>query len=311
MENSKKKEKIEIYYTVKFEIHQVWPLFKDAGKMSKVMPELDPKILILNNKKLNEKGCIYEYSIGNVWKFHGNVREIIENEKYNYIKTSCNFTTPIFLNYENVFTLFSNTINSTTFIKWEQIYIDWEKEKIPNFERLLKDSKKNMKIHLLRVKNYLKKYSEEIVQNESVILDKSQSEVWNIISDFNVFIKHVPFVADIAEYQGDPKVVGTKVVLKWTDKKVTCFIRIVSIENDEANTNWIITLECYDGIPQISKQLIIFNVMRISNEKCFLTFKHKFSSQLKVDYIALLSKEKKKILSRLSLYLSKTIDNNY
>ena len=293
-----KREKIEVNYIMKFPMKEVWPIFKCPEAMNKVMTELQPKITILNGKRLNEEGCEYKYFLGDELAFYGIVSEIIENESYNFIKTSCRFSFPVKVRYENQFTLFTNSIENNTFIKWEMIYIDWDKDKISNFKTFLENSKNDMQKHFERVKNYLKNKI-KLLQIESVIIDKSQQEVWDIISDFNVFIKHVPLVADTAEYIGEPKVIGTKVVLKWLEKKVTCYLKVVLIECDKSNNEWIYRLECYDGIPKIPNQILTFTVMKVNEEKCFLKFKHKFNSKLNYGYIELLSKEKKKILNKL------------
>ena len=77
---------------------------------------------------------------------------------------------------------------------------------------------------------------------------------------FNLFKKHVRLIADI----------DAKVALKWHEKMVTCYLKVVLIECDKSNNDWIYRLECYDGIPKIPNQILKFTVMKGSEDKCFL-----------------------------------------
>jgi hypothetical protein len=226
--------------------------------------------------------------------------DYFETGTYNHIKICCDMKLPFLIKYENSFTLFSNSVEGSTYIKWEQTYIDIDRRKIPFLDKMLSDSKKQMKSLFEDINVFLKnRVSKQVVQTEAVIVNKPQLFVWKIVSDFREFIGHVAMVADVAEYEGEPNVVGSKVTLKWLDKKITCFLRVSLVCNLEDNEEWQYELECYDGVPKIPPQTLIFQVKKVNESSCLLTFKHIFQSELKQDYIALISKEKKQIISKL------------
>ncbi|MFM7855087.1 MAG: hypothetical protein ACKO96_24965, partial [Flammeovirgaceae bacterium] len=117
-------------------------------------------------------------------------------------------------------------------------------------------SKNKMKSHLQNIKTYLKKVLESKNQIESVILNIPKNVIWELISDFRELIQKIPTVADIAEYDGDPNSVGTKLTLKWEEKKVTCFLIVKHIENNQDTNEWKYILECFDGTPNITHQIL-------------------------------------------------------
>jgi len=112
-------------------------------------------------------------------------------------------------------------------------------------------------------------------------------------------MKYVPSIADEAEYDGDPLTIGSKVILKWVSKNVLCFLKLTSIDIEEKNGFYQLVFDCYDGVPKVPAQTLTFSVRKLTDDTTFFMFKHCFKSDYKAEYINLISKEKKSILTRL------------
>ncbi len=297
----RKKEKIELNCVMKFPIDLVWPIFKDTEEQNKVIQEeCQTNIEYLNAKKTYEKGCEFKYVIRNVIVVHATCIDVIEEEKFNYINIKCVVSKPFHMIYNNVFYLYANTIDNTTFIKWEQTYEDIEKLYYSNKVNILEESKLKMKVHLQSIKNYLKKILESKNQIESIIINNSINVIWDLISDFRELIKKIPLVADSALYEGDPLSIGSKLTLKWEEKKVTCYLKVKDIEKDDVKNEWKYILECYEGTPKIPQQILEFKMKKIDENSCFLTFIHSFNTDIQSDFIKSISKQKKEILRQIS-----------
>jgi hypothetical protein len=297
----RKKEKVEVNCVMKFPINIVWPVFKDTEEQNKVIQDdYKTNIEYLNAKKTYEKGCEFKYVIQNVMVVLATCIDVIEEDKFNYINVKCVVLEPFHMIYNNVFYLYANTIDNTTFIKWEQIYEDIDKLYYSNKYKILEESKLKMKIHLQRIKNYLKKILESKNQIESIIINNPINVIWDLISDFRELIKKIPSVADLALYEGDPLSIGTKLQLKWEEKKVTCFLKVKVIEKDDVKNEWKYVLECYEGTPNIPQQILEFKIKKIDENSCFLTFIHSFKTDIQSDFIKSISKQKKEILRQLS-----------
>lgn len=299
------RKKVELSCVMKYPIEKVWPVFKDSEKMNAVIPELNPSIIYLNDKKSYEQGAEFKYILGQGLTILAKCLQCTETKTYSYIRTQCDMKEPIVVNYENSFALYSNTVEGSTYIKWEKVYLETDPVKLPILEIALEEDKKSMKEHFEKISSFLKKtIGKKMSQVESVVLNKSQKKVWSIISDFREFVQQVPIVAEEIEYDGDPHEIGSKFVMKWVSKNIICNLRVSLLSKDEQSQEWTYEAECYDGKPYIPKQTLTFVVKFINDSSCLLTFKHVFESEMKLEFINLISKEKKQILNRLKTVCS-------
>jgi len=297
--------KVSVTYKWKFPIQRIWPYFKETEKMNDVIADLEPHITFLNDKKHYEKGSEYCNEITRLsMKIYNKVEESIDTEMIKMQKVLVTITTPIEIKYENIFTLFSNSVDNSTNLLWDIILLDVDMNKLTFYDILIEDMKKKNVDLLDQIKKFVKKQSKQVNQMESILLNKPSSKIWSIVSDFAKFAKLVPLVADKAEYDGDPLKGGTKLTLKWKSKNLVCYLKVISVEVNESQGTWVYTLQCYDGIPKVPEQTLILFVRKVNDNSCYLSFTHLFKYDYKNDFTENLSKQKKCILNKLRDSLS-------
>jgi hypothetical protein len=187
-----------------------------------------------------------------------------------------------------------STSDKSTILIWS-IKLD---EKIFTIDQI-DDFKKDREIICLKLDDYLKSTADNLYSVESIIIKKNRKVLWKILTDWELFRTHVPCIAESVEYQGDKLSKGSIIILKWESKKIECKLRIVKVEKEDEENDWVFVLDCFEGSPKLPQQELRFTVSKISENTSFVHFKHEFRQPLKYEYFEPLTKHKKNILKSL------------
>lgn len=300
-------KKISTTYSYNDSIKRVWDVFKDFDKCNADFADMRTKCeFIVGNNTFevnNEFKMTWKDSSELIFK----CINVVDEEFHK--KIAWRVHVPDYeVYYTHIYIIHSNTIEKNSILIWDIIYD--QPEKLP----FTKDTLINMhKILLESCKRYeiiLKKNLDNLNQTESVIINKEKEKIWRLITNWKEFVQIVPAVADEVELEGDPQQINSVVRLKFTTRDVECKLKVISINNNPQDEKWEYNLECVDGKPRVPKQILSFNLMDISDNMTFISFKHEFKQMVKYELMQSISNEKKKILSGLKNYFEFTNKEN-
>jgi len=141
-------------------------------------------------------------------------------------------------------------------------------------------------------------------QTETIIINKNINIIWRVITNWRIFKNLVPLIAQDVVMEEDPLAIGSNITLKWQKNNVECYLKVVSVCKQN-NEKWEYKLECYDGKPEITKQYLVFSLIKVSENKTFLHFKHEFLQSITFDCVKNIVNNKKLILKTLKTELEK------
>jgi len=157
-----------------------------------------------------------------------------------------------------------------------------------------------------KIEDFLKNNSvrlPNLSQFESIIIEKNINSVWNLITNWKKLSEVAPLIADDVELKGDPKNIDSVIKLFFIDKKMMCLLKVKEI--DATGCNWTYHLECFDGFPKVPLQEIQFNLIKIDEDSCFLSFNHIFKEAINPKLIMSIEPDKRKILAKIKKYFNK------
>lgn len=194
-----------------------------------------------------------------------------------------------------------STIDKSTILTWNaQIVIEHYKKKQIDFIKL--ERNEILKQYDDYFNNKVDKYCYNV---ESIVIKSNCELIWEIITDWTIFQKYVPKIAESVEYEGEKLDVGTKICLKWKSKKVSCSLKIMGIVTN--GFDYMIELKLSEGIPKLPLQKLVINLKALNEKTSFLNFKHLFLEPLEFHDIKNLSMNKRKILISLKNAIEKTV----
>ena len=298
-------QKISSTYSYKDSIKRVWDIFKNLEKISPEFTELRGSCKFLIGSNTYELNNEFNMDWYNSTLLHLTCIQIIEEENYKKICWRIRAETWNFY-YNYSYIVHFNTIQKNCVVIWDIVYDDFEnlpfnQETLINYHKIILDTFK-------KYETFLKKSTEYLNQSESIIINREKEIIWNIITDWRILHNIVPEVADEVECEGDPHEIGSIIKMKFASKDVECKLKVIYFNCVKEEEKWEYHLESFEGKPRVPNQLIIFNVIDVSENMCYLSFKHEFKQNVKYDMIQLIGNDKKKILIGLKNYLEKYLD---
>jgi hypothetical protein len=294
-------------YSLSFEynhnIKKVWKAVKDIRILGKIDPNINIEVNFLKGSCSWNKGSIYTLTSLNSYQAIVEVIQVIENQEFKLIKFKNKVLLPFNHEYINTVSLYYDTIQSSTKIVHEMLY---EENTDVEFIKMMNVLRAEF---LKKINDYLTYSNEYFSQEESFVLEINRKCLWEIVSNWNILKKLVPFIADLVIYEGSPKVKGTNLRLKWLKKNIECFLKVERVSNEIDNDVWEYSLLCYKGVPAVPEQEIIFKILRIDKNFSFLEFKHVFKQSIKNEILESISQDKKKILQTLKEKIDKMKQN--
>jgi hypothetical protein len=274
------------------EINSVFKLLKDYNYHLKINQFLKCDLEYLLGSNTWDVGNIFKLTFNQCLSLLLTSIEIINEEKYKRIAWNIkDLNTNIIFTYN--INCYLSTIDLWTVIEFEIDYS--ENIRIPKPIQDLFDVDKINFFHKLEI--FLKS-SISNTQTDTVLINSSRDEVWDVISDWVEFQKRVPLIADRVIYQCEDKMLGSSLIIQ-KDNMSQCKLKVVLVENDADSFIWEFGLDCSQSQSNIPDQHIRIQVERLEKELTLLTFTHEFRTNISAKLLKALSKEKRKILRSL------------
>jgi hypothetical protein len=284
-------------YVFKHHINRVWDIIKDAYVMQSIFEDtmICQNVTILKGNNTYDVGNIFTLLWRSILQVTYEVESVSIEDDFRQIRLKCIKTVPFDMRFTYIYSLYTTTIDNYTLmimeILHEQVYFSTvDQKKMGELER---------KEVLTVIDNYLNQSVKDLYQVESVIIKTNINRLWSIITNWVEFRKLVPVIADRVVYLGDPLKKDSKLLLKWTNKNIECYLKVEEVRNEGLNEDWVYSMQCYDGIPKPPIQNLIFTLNSVCEEIVFLEFKHVFHEPIKYDIMKNISQDKKKILQEL------------
>jgi hypothetical protein len=229
--------------------------------------------------------------------FHIKVIEVADDTNYKMISLYCQAIKPASMKFNTVYKLFRVSTNMQTQLSVRVFFNSYESFHI--HECLLNDTEKMSIIR--NMENYLAGQF-ELFQEEAIILEADIHKVWEVITNWKDFRRHVPEVAEEVTVEYSPDSEDNMVeVIKLKENKTEQSLKVVTKEfNGNIGVYTMITTDDIKSPPQE----IIFRLLSIDCAMCYLVVRHNFYEPVPCKYIKLLSKKKKRILKTLEKSLN-------
>ncbi len=301
------KKKLNMKYTLSYvynhDINKVWKGVKDVSQLGKIDPNINIEVNFLKGSCSWKKGSIYTLTSLNSYQAIVEVIQAIENEEFKLIQYKSKVILPFNHEYINTVSLYYDSILSSTKVVHELLYEENTDQEFIKMMNIVRNE------FLKKINDYLNNSYQFFSQEESLVLELNRKCLWEIVSNWNIFKKLVPFIADLVIYDGNPQVKGTNLRLKWLKKNIECFLKVERVSIEKDSDIWEYSLLCYKGVPAVPEQEIIFKIVRIDKYFSFLEFKHVFKQSIKSEILESISQDKKKILQTLKEKIDKLKQN--
>lgn len=297
-------KRITTKYVFKSSIEKVWELLMNYEFLFKeLFGDIVISFDIINGNKLDELGA--EFKV--ICKSYTLLFKCIYLlNDYNYKRINyyvCSDSKEFEgMNHDFSYLLISNTIDLSTIFIWD---LEFENPKILLMTtEALEEYKKNRFVCIKRWSDHLSKNSYDIQQYESIQIDSTREEIWDVITNWDLLRTVSPIMADEVQFKGDQLEEGSEMKLIFNIKKnFVCDVRVVKINCDIYSQDWEYFLECYYSQPKVPFQEIRFSVVFLKPDKSFLIFQHIFKQTLDLKIINSISDDKKRILLDIKNYL--------
>jgi len=286
-------------HTFKDKIDRVWKVLTEVEVYyPQLFPDIVSDIQLIKGEKTCEPGCEYSLNWYNESKLIINCLINVKDDFKRKIKWRC-YSEELGYSFYITFSCYNNTCQNTTLFIWERNDEGADLKFIEEFNLIRIDMIK-------RWEEFLSGDTEDLFQFESVIVKCSREEAFKIVSDWGILKNVAPSIADRVKYKGDSSQVGSKFKIysqKPNGKNMVFKLKVINVETNENLVEWKYQLYCYEGKPRVPQQEIIFSVVKIKENSCFIGFKHIFKQPVKIKVIEGMSAEKRNILKLLKSHL--------
>ncbi len=140
----------------------------------------------------------------------------------------------------------------------------------------------------------------DISQVESLMMCIDMEKLWYVITDWRELIKYVHIIGKSVDYYDEPRIIGTRFDLDDGNSVSTFWVKKAEISERQGEFG----VEAGNGVDS-PRQEILFSLDYVDREMTFLSFRHVFRDPVRLNKLASLSAEKKKILQSLKDALMK------
>jgi hypothetical protein len=287
---------IRVNHTFNAPIEKVFQMITNPVSYVKIFSPFIEDFKYLNEgKTYATKGAEFIYTwkkIMPVLTLHVKVIEVVDDPNYKMINLYFQAIKPKSMKFNTIYKFCRVSTEMQTFMAVGIFFNSYESFHI--HDCLLNDEEK---LSILKnMENYLLEQY-EFYQEEAIILEADIQRVWEVVTNWKDFKRHVPEVAEevTVEYnQGDED--NTIELIKLKENKTEQSLKVVTKEfNGNIGVYTMTTTEGANSPPQE----IIFRLLSIDCAMCYLVVRHNFYEPVPCKYVQLLSKKKKRILKTL------------
>jgi uncharacterized protein YndB with AHSA1/START domain len=296
------KPKILFYYVFRDHIERVWECLKSPEITAKSLKPKVDTLTILKGSDFSEVGTVFQFWWKDEMFSEFEVKEVINTKNYKMIREYTTKLEPLSFKYTFTSHLYWNTHDHTTLFKSELIFDDLEALKVID----LKFTKQEKIDFCNGFENHLATRLDDLFQFESILINIDIEALWQVITDWNIFQKHVPFIGEEIKHEGNPLQIGSKIHIKNNSINSEFSLNVKKVLNEAEKKEYVLELT-ESTQPQCPKQNLILSLLTIKKFLTSLTFKHEFKENTKYNLIHSVSEEKKNILLELKKKLEKKI----
>ena len=296
------KPKILFYYVFRDHIERVWECLKSPQITCEALKPTVEAIPVLKGSDYSEVGTVTQFWWKGTMYNEFEVKEVINTKNYKMIRQYTTLLEPLPLKYTYISHLYWNSHDQTTLFKSELIYEDLDAFKVMDLTYT-----KQSKIDFCKgFENYMAKKLEDLFQFESILINIDIEALWQVITDWDLFQKLVPFIGEEIKHEGNPLQIGSKIHINNSIINSQYSLHVKKVLNEAEKKEYI--LESTESTqPLCPKQNLIFSLLTIKKNFTSITFKHEFKENIKHSLINSVSEEKKNILLELKKKLEKKI----
>jgi hypothetical protein len=297
MDKSKTFRKLLIKYKFRDSIERVYEILSDPKYHREFMAGFIDDLEFIKGSKFTDLNAELRFTWCKQLKLQMKVVEVVDRGSFRSIKVSTLGDSNL-LDFDVIHNLYYDSTACTTLYVKETVIRQPDrqisKQEIENYR------KENLEI-ADRMNKCLKMTTINLEQSESVIIEVGFEGLWENVTDWRLFAKLVPNLAEEVVYRGNPQDVGTLINIKT--ETLMCSLRVLKCEMQEY------ALEIFESKPESPSQELIFNFFPIDTKRTYLSFKHQFRESIEFKYLNNLIDNKKQMLVSLKKNLEKLLNN--
>jgi hypothetical protein len=294
------KNKLRAHYIFNDNINRVFLIFSNPRLYQLVHKKFMSNLCCLRGRNsLDSIGSEFEYTWTNSIRAIFRIEDIINTPNEKLINCYYYSVEPTDFRYHLIYRFIYNTAEALTYYSYELLF---QTHKGLQFH--LDNFNADEKLNLFKgIEKFLEVQPILLEQEESIVIPESFDKLWNIITNWKLFQKLVPYIAEVVDYyQNTVNLINAKFDVKFKNEVYSLVVK--KCFKRDGFGEYI--LEMFKSMPQTPLHYLIFNVYNL-NGQCLVVFKHKFIEAAPVNEFKRLSEKKRKILKTLRKSLQKQI----
>jgi hypothetical protein len=282
-------------FIFKDSIERVFEVYRNPQCMEKAFEKYNLTIYSLRNPS-DKFDClnasfIYCFINSNI-RDEFTVESIVNDENRKMIQLQAKNIFPFNYSYKIRLSFYwCNIMNQTVFSEEVFLY----QTKIDSYlNDMFNTYQLQMKTRCKIVEKFLKEFTFNLTQFESIIINEDFNIICKYIRHFKLFAKFAPSIANKVIVKGDSSQVGCEIVLyNEQDRNNLKLIRNEIIDDKLFYELEYINKGYSEKIP---KQLVKFMLIKIKDDQTFISFVHEFIDPIRFSTISKMNKNKQRIL---------------
>lgn len=279
-------------------LERVYEVFNKPELLEKAQEQYSIEIQRTRNPDdlFDSIGATFIYTVKNGMCCTLLVEDSKNEENYKMIQISSLKVYPLNCIYRMKLSFYWCNLTKQT-VLYEEVCFFHRKD--PDLEELFPYYHSQMVLKAKLIENFLREFTFNLNQCESVIINVPYKEVSNILNDWTQFVRLSPDIAEEVQIKSDPKQIGGIIVL--LNRKERSFLTVVKNEESPPNEKRFYDLVLSQKNKKAPKQFVKFSVIKIREEITFLSFMHEFIDPIRFTTISKMEKIKRKILRDLKI----------
>ena len=313
--NKPSSKSMHLEYIYYLPIEDVWEELKDIPKW-KSKQSFFTNFEIVNGERSWDIGSRYKFVYKDCAHFLYETKKVYEDEFMKQIVIECVENLMTGIGFYSEYNLYKNTFENYTLLTYDLHHV----QEIGFVLLHLIGFEKNQ---LFKINNkFLRKNRKfETEQVESCILKKDKTYLWNLITDFNLFSKLIPTIADKVIVKDEKLSLNSEVMINFIKEDLVVSLKVDVFQNGDKAKKWklgftILDLDKSNNKNKKSKkefytpyQKISFEIYDVDSSSCskfMFIFRHTFKkNKITKDNLKILEYDKIMTMKKLKKYCSK------
>jgi hypothetical protein len=291
-------------YLFEDNIDRVYYFFKSVPHLKEMSKDIISDIIcVKGTPDYYSVGSVYKFIWKNSWSVELIVEDMVNTPEYKTIQIYYYDIRPSDYRYRVTMKFYRTTVDGFTYFTYD---LKFTSPQSLSFYQVNFNTNESRKL-LTGYDGYISTNPECLEQVESIVLNTSMKKIWDIITDWKVFQKHVPIIASRIEYERNCEGEIVLIKLNYNNDKTEYYLKVIKSCLKKYAGEFSLLL--FSSSKSFPSQELHFNIIEINDSKCLLIFKHVFINYVNCKIIAELSINKKDILKTLKSSLKPRSSN--